>query len=40
MPAAESAAFARAVEQTVRRYAVDGLPEMTVVADLTWGRIT
>ncbi len=39
MPATESAAFARAVEQIVRRQAVDGVPEMTVVA-LTWGRVT
>lgn len=38
MTAQESAAFDRAVEQIVAPYAHDGLLEMTVIAELTWGR--
>ena len=38
MPAAESAAFDRAVEEMVSGYAVDGILELTVTAHLTWGR--
>jgi hypothetical protein len=38
MSAAECAAFDRAVEQVVAPYATDGLLEMSVVAELTWGR--
>jgi ubiquinone/menaquinone biosynthesis C-methylase UbiE len=38
MPAAESAAFGRAVAAVVAPYAVDGMLELTVTASLSWGR--
>ncbi len=38
MPAQESAAFDRAIAQIVQPYATDGTLEMSVVADVTWGR--
>jgi SAM-dependent methyltransferase len=38
MSAAEAAAFDRAVTRVVAPYAVDGVLEMTVAAELTWGR--
>lgn len=38
MPAEESAAFDRAIEEVVRPHAVDGILEMGVVAHITWGR--
>jgi len=38
MSAAESAAFDRAIEQVVAPFAEDGILEMNVVAELTWGR--
>jgi len=40
MPAEESAAFGRAVADIVAPYAVGGLLEMDVVAQLAWGRPT
>jgi hypothetical protein len=40
MPAAEAAAFDRAVDGLVRPYAADGVLDLPVAADLTWGRIT
>lgn len=39
MPAAEAAAFDRAVEDVVRPWAVDGVLEMWIVATLAWGRL-
>jgi hypothetical protein len=38
MPAAESAAFDRAVERMVGGHAVAGALKLTVTAHLTWGR--
>ena len=40
MPAEEAAAFDRAVAALVRPHAVDGVLELPVAAELTWGRIT
>jgi predicted Rdx family selenoprotein len=40
MSAEESAAFGRAVADIVAPYAVGGLLEMDVVAQLAWGRPT
>jgi len=40
MPAAEAAAFDRAVAGLVRPYATDGVLDLPVAADVTWGRIT
>jgi hypothetical protein len=40
MPAAEAAAFDRAVAGLVRAYATDGVLDLPVAADVTWGRIT
>ncbi len=37
MPAAESAAFDRRVGEIVAPFAVDGILELQVVADITWG---
>jgi SAM-dependent methyltransferase len=39
MPGQEAADFDRAVEEVVSPYASDGILSMTIVADLTWGRI-
>lgn len=38
MPADEAAAFDAGVEQVVSPYADDGVLELTIVAELTWGR--
>lgn len=38
MPADEAAAFDAGVEQAVRPYAQDGVLELTVVAEVSWGR--
>ncbi|MEV5964388.1 hypothetical protein AB0L70_21635 [Kribbella sp. NPDC051952] len=38
MPADEAAAFDAGVEQAVSPYAHDGVLDLTVVAELTWGR--
>jgi hypothetical protein len=40
MTPGESAAFDQAVTGIVAPYAVGGLLDMEVVADLAWGRIT
>lgn len=40
MPAGEAAAFDRAVAGLVGPYATDGVLDLPVAADLTWGRIT
>jgi hypothetical protein len=40
MPAGEAAAFDRAVAGLVRAYATDGVLDLPVAADVTWGRIT
>lgn len=40
MPAGEAAAFDRAVAGLVRPYATDGVLDLPVAADVTWGRIT
>ena len=40
MTADEAAAFGHAVEDLVRPYAVDGVLNLPVVAELAWGRIT
>lgn len=40
MPAEEAAAFDRAVTDLVLPYTDEGMLELTVVADLAWGRIT
>jgi len=40
MPAAEAAAFGSSIAGLVERYAEDGVLELTIVADLAWGRIT
>jgi SAM-dependent methyltransferase len=40
MPAEEPAAFDRAITGMVRPYAVGGLLDLPVVAELAWGRIT
>jgi ubiquinone/menaquinone biosynthesis C-methylase UbiE len=39
MPAEESAAFGQAISDLVRPYAVDGVLESAIVADVAWGRI-
>ncbi len=39
MPADEARAFDRAVEAIVAPYATDGVLDMTIVAQVTWGRI-
>jgi hypothetical protein len=39
MTAEESAAFDQAVTGIVAPHATDGMLDMQVVADLTWGRI-
>ncbi len=38
MPAGESAAFDRAIEQLVEPYATGGMLDLAVAASLTWGR--
>jgi predicted TPR repeat methyltransferase len=40
MPPGEAAAFDAAIAAVVEPHAVDGVLELTIVADLTWGRIT
>ncbi len=40
MPASESVEFDQAITDLTRPYTLDGLLAMTVVANLTWGRIT
>jgi trans-aconitate methyltransferase len=40
MPLEEAAAFDRGIADVVLPYADDGVIELTVVADLAWGRIT
>ena len=40
MPAGEAAAFDRAVAGLVLPYTTDGLLDLPVTADVTWGRIT
>ena len=40
MPGREAADFDQLVEEIIRPYATDGLLSMTVVAGLTWGRLT
>jgi SAM-dependent methyltransferase len=40
MPAGEAAAFDQAVTGLVRPHAVDGMLDLPVAAELTWGRIT
>ncbi len=40
MPEEEAAAFGVAVADLVRPYAVRGLLQLAIVADVTWGRIT
>jgi hypothetical protein len=40
MPAEEAAVFDAAVAGVVAPYADDGVLELTVVADVAWGRIT
>jgi hypothetical protein len=40
MTAGEAAAFGHAVEDLVRPYAVDGVLDLPVAAELAWGRIT
>src|SRR6266566_4651393 len=40
MTAGEAAAFGQAVEDLVRPYAVDGVLDLPVAAELAWGRIT
>jgi hypothetical protein len=40
MPAGEAAAFDRAVAGLVRPHAVDGVLDLPVSAELTWGRVT
>jgi hypothetical protein len=40
MPAGEAAAFDQAVADIVAPHAADGVLDLTVTAELTWGRIT
>ena len=40
MPAEEAAAFGASIADLVEPYADDGVLELTIVADLSWGRIT
>jgi len=40
MTAGEAAAFGHAVEDLVRPYAVEGVFDLAVAAEVAWGRIT
>ena len=40
MTAGEAAAFGHAVEDLVRPYAVDGVLDLPLAAELAWGRST